>query len=73
MVEDFRWWVWGAGVCAVALAVAFGPLVAGFVCAGAAFAFMLALMGARAARFIGDWRLEHPRLAHLRLRSRRAR
>jgi hypothetical protein len=47
--------------------------VAGFVCAGAAFAFMLALMGARAARFIGDWRLEHPGFAHLRLRSRRAR
>jgi hypothetical protein len=30
MGEDFRWWVWGAGVCAVALAVALGPLVAGF-------------------------------------------
>lgn len=72
MVEEF-WWVWVAGVCAVALAVAFGPLVAGFAFAGAAFAFMFVLMGARAARSIGDWRLEHPHFAHLRLRSRRVR
>ena len=66
MVEDFSWWAWGAGVCAVALVVAFGPFVVGFVSAGVAFAVILVLMGGRAARLIGDWRLEHPRLAHLR-------
>jgi hypothetical protein len=71
MVEDFRWWVWGAGTCAAALAVAFGPLAAGFAFAGVALVFMFALMAARAARLIGDWRLEHPYLAHRRVPSRR--
>jgi hypothetical protein len=70
MIEDFRWWVWGAAMGAVALAVAFGPRVAGFAFAAVAFAFMFALMGARVARFIGDWRLDRPRFAHPRRSSR---
>lgn len=73
MFEDFRWWVWGAGVGAVALVVGFGPLVAAFAFAAVSFALMLALMGAGAARLLGNWRLEHPRIAHLPLRVKRVR
>ena len=72
MVEHYRWWVWG-GVCALAVGVALGPLVAGFAFAGGAFAFMFVLMGARVVRFIGDWRLDHPHVAHVWLRARRVR
>lgn len=73
MVEEFRWWFWGAGVCAAALAIALGPVMAGFVFASAAFVFMFALMAARVIRAIGDWRLEHPLLVQFRLRPRRVR
>lgn len=72
MDEHFRWWAW-AGLCALALGVVLGPLVAGFALAGAAFMFMFGVMGARVVRLVGDWRLEHPHFGHLRLRSRRLR
>ena len=72
MDGHFRWWVWG-GLCALVLGVALGPLIAAFAIAGAAFAFMFGVMGARVVRLIGDWRLEHPHFAHIRLGSRRVR
>ena len=73
MVEDYRSWVRGAVVGTVMVALAFGPLVAGFAVAAVAFAFIVGLMGAQAARSVGDWRLDHPRVAHLHLRPRRVR
>lgn len=66
MTRNMRLAAWGFAGFAVALAVAFGPLVAGYVFAGASLAFMLVLMGMRAARAISDWRLEHGWKVHRR-------
>ena len=59
MTRNMRLAAWGFAAFAVALAVTFSPLIAGFVFAGAALAFIVVLMGMRAARGIGHWRLEH--------------
>ncbi|MBI4262801.1 MAG: hypothetical protein HY657_00350 [Acidobacteria bacterium] len=59
---------WGFAVLALAAALAFGPLFAGYLFAGLAFAVITALMGLRIARAIDDWHLEHP----LKFRRRRA-
>jgi hypothetical protein len=59
------------GVVAVALALAFGPLAAGYLLAGVAFALMFGLMAANAGHAIGNWRLDHPmRIPHWHKRSR---
>lgn len=51
--------LWALAAVGVLLAVVFGPVVAGFAFAGGALGLILVLMGARAIRAIGDWRLEH--------------
>jgi hypothetical protein len=60
MSRNVRLVFWLAGALAVVLAVAIGPLFAGFALAGASLTFIAVLMGMRAAHVIGDWRLEHP-------------
>ena len=53
--------VFGVGsALVVALALAIGPLVAGYALAGVSLGFIAVLMGMRATRAIGDWRLDHP-------------
>lgn len=69
MTPKMRLAAWGFAALAIALAFAFGPLFAAYVFAGAALAIIVALMGMRVGRAIGDWRLEHP----LRFRRGRAR
>jgi hypothetical protein len=59
MTRNVRLVFWAAGVLAVALALAIGPLWAGYALAGASLAFIAVLMSMRVARAIGDWRLEH--------------
>jgi hypothetical protein len=54
-----RFAAWGFATLAVALAVAFGALFAGYLLAGAAFAFIAVLMGMQVGRAIDNWRLEH--------------
>lgn len=63
MTLDVRLVLWPLAAVGVALAVAFGPFVAGFVFAGGTLAFILVLMAMRMGRAIGDWRLEYPWLS----------
>jgi len=60
MTRNMRLVAWGSAAFAIALAIAFGPLFAGYAVAGASLAFIAMLMGMRVVRAIGDWRLEHP-------------
>lgn len=60
MTRNMRLAFWGAGALAVAAAVVFGPVFAGYVAAGAALTVILVLMVMRVCRAVGDWRLEHP-------------
>jgi hypothetical protein len=60
MTRNVRAVFWLAGALAVVLAAVVGPLVAAFALAGASLAIIAVLMGMRAARVIGEWRLEHP-------------
>jgi hypothetical protein len=66
MTRNVRLVFWLAGALAVVLAVAIGPVFAGFALAGGSLAFIAVLTGMRAARAIGDWRLEHPWRFHRR-------
>ena len=59
MTRNMRLAAWGVGLLATALAVAFGPLIAGYVFAGVALALMVGLMGMAVGHGIGDWCLEH--------------
>jgi len=59
MTRNMRFAAWGFAALAVALAIAFGALFAGYLLAGAAFAFIAVLMGMRIARAIDNWSLEH--------------
>lgn len=70
MTRNMRLVAWGSAAFAIALAITFGPLFAGYAVAGASLAFIAVLMGVRVARAIGDWRLEHPwKFGHRRTRS----
>ena len=60
MTRNVRSVFWVAGALALTLALAIGPLFAGYAIAGASLAFIAVLMGMRVARVVGDWRLEHP-------------
>ena len=66
MTGNMRLAAWGFGLLAMALAVVFGPLIAGYVFAGVALALMIGLMGMGFGRAIGDWCLEHPCPFHYR-------
>lgn len=59
MTRNVRLVFWAAGALAVALALAIGPLWAGYTLAAVSLAFIAVLIGARMVRAIGDWRLEH--------------
>lgn len=59
MTRNVRLMFWGAGALALVLAWAFGPLLAGYLIAGASIALILGLMGTQLFRAIGDWRLDH--------------
>ena len=62
---------WGFAAFAVAMAIAFGPLFAGYLLAAAAFAVIAVLMGMRIARAIDHWSLEHSwRFRRTRTRSK---
>lgn len=70
MTRNVRLVYWAAGALAVGLALAIGPLLAGYALAGALLAFIAVLMGMHAVRAVGDWRLEHPwKFGHRRTRS----
>ena len=70
LTRNVRLVFWAAGGLAVALALAIGPLLAGYALAGASLAFIAVLMGLRVLRAVGDWRLEHPwKFGHRRTRS----
>lgn len=60
MDNSMRLMLWSGGLCALALAVALGPVLAGYVFAGSALVVVLALVGKDAAKAIADWRLDHP-------------
>ena len=59
MTRDMKLAGWGFAAFAGALAVALGPLFAGYLLAGAAFASIAVLMGMQIARAIDNWSLEH--------------
>lgn len=70
MTRNVRLVFWAAGALAVGLAMAIGPLLAGYALAGASLAFIAVLMGMRVVRAVGDWRLEHPwKFGHKRTSS----
>ena len=70
MTRNMRLVAWGSAASAIALAIAFGPLFAGYAIAGASLAFIAVLMGMRVAHAIGDWRLAHPwKFGHRRTQS----
>ena len=70
MTRNVRLVLWAAGALAVGLALAIGPLLAGYALAGALLAFIAVLMGMHVVRAVGDWRLEHPwKFGHRRTRS----
>ena len=71
MTRDMRLAAWGFAAFSGALAVAFGPLFAGYLLAGAAFALIAALMGMQVARAIDNWSLEYSwRFRRTRTRSK---
>lgn len=49
-----------AGALALTLALAIGPLFAGYAIAGASLVFIAVLMVMRVGHAISDWRLENP-------------
>lgn len=59
MTRHMRLAAWGFAAFSGALAVAFGPLFAGYLLAGAAFALIAVLMGMQIALAIDNWSLEH--------------
>jgi hypothetical protein len=66
MTPRMRLGAWAAGIVAVVLAVLYGPVIAGYVFVGAAFAIIAVLITMQAVRAIGDWRLDHPWKLHRR-------
>jgi hypothetical protein len=62
----------GISLAALILALAVGPLVAGYIVAGAGLAVVVALIGASVGREVRNWSLDH-RWPHLpRWRRRHA-
>lgn len=59
MGSDARLIAAGIGLVALVLALAFGPLVAGYAFAGAGLLIVLALITASVAKAIHDWGLGH--------------
>lgn len=49
----------GAGLLGFVLTVLYGPVFAGYVFAGTAFAVILTLIAMEAVHAVDDWRLDH--------------
>jgi hypothetical protein len=59
-----RWGGWAAALFAVIATVLYGPIAAGFVFVGIAFALIALLMSVQVAHRYTGWRLEHPWFRH---------